>query len=206
MSFWDERFATEEYIFGTAPNAFLQQHITTIKQLLPTGKVLCLGEGEGRNAVFLAKQGYEVTAVDLSDVGLQKAKRLAQEQGVTLHTQVVDLATYDIPNGEFDLIVSIFVHLPPALRQRLHQQVVAHLAPQGVYVLEAYTTDHLTFTQSGQSVGGPKVSDMMMSLAALHQELARLSFVHAEERLVVLDEGVAHRGQSAVVDIIAKKA
>ncbi len=205
MSFWDERFAAEEYIFGTAPNAFLYDNIDTIKRLVPTGKVLCLGEGEGRNAVFLAKHGYEVTAVDLSEIGLRKAKKLAHSQGVDLHTQVVDLATYDMPKGKFDIIVSIFVHLPLALRQRLHQQVIANLAPNGLYVLEAYTVHHLELTQSGQSVGGPKAAEMMMSLAELSHELDGLTFMQAEERLVMLDEGSAHRGQSAVVDIIARK-
>jgi SAM-dependent methyltransferase len=136
---WDQRYSSDTYVYGTEPNGFL----VTAAARLPPGKVLCLGEGEGRNAVWLAAQGHEVTAVDASGVGLRKAQRLAAERGVTIATVHADLAAFDIEPGTWDGIVSIFCHLPPALRADVHRRCVAGLRPGGVLLLEAYTPRQL---------------------------------------------------------------
>ena len=109
---WDERYNTEEYAYGKAANNFLEENYTAI----PKGNVLSLAEGEGRNAVFLARQGYTVTAVDASQVGLNKAKKLAEEHGVTIELVHADLADFDLGENRWDGIVSIFCPLPSALR------------------------------------------------------------------------------------------
>ena len=101
---WDQRYSADEYIYGKDPNEFLAKAVDNI----PKGKVLCLAEGEGRNAVFLAQHGYEVVAVDSSSVGLEKANKLAQERGVTIQTIVTDLAHFDIEPDSWDGVVSIF--------------------------------------------------------------------------------------------------
>src|SRR5690348_15769107 len=132
---WDKRYSSEEYAYGKAPNDFLVEKYNHI----PKGKILSLAEGEGRNAVFLAKQGYSVTAVDASQVGLGKAKTLAKANGVAIELVQADLARFDIGENRWDGIVSIFCPLPSSLRKELHKRVVAGLKSNGVFLLEAYT-------------------------------------------------------------------
>lgn len=193
---WDQRYDTEEYVYGTEPNTFLAAHCQTI----PRGAVLCLAAGEGRNAVHLARQGYEVTAVDRSPVGLRKARRLALEAGVPLETVSADLAEYPFELDSLSGVTSIFCHLPPELRRGVHAQVVEALRPGGVLILEAYTPDQL-----GRGTGGPPDASLMMCLADLRQELSGLVFEHAEELEREVVEGRFHSGMAAVVQVVARK-
>ena len=193
---WDKRFDTDEYIYGTDPNDFLAHMATRI----PSGNVLSLAEGEGRNAVFLAEQGYHVTAVDQSPVGLQKARKLADKRNVNLEIQVHDLAGYHIGTECWSGIVSIFCHLPAEERRRLHRHVVAGLRPGGVFILEAYTPAQLQF-----KTGGPPVVELMMTLEDLKIELNGLVFEQAAEVERDIFEGKMHTGKSAVVQIVARK-
>jgi SAM-dependent methyltransferase len=163
---WDSRYSTSTYIFGTEPNDFLRQDV----HALPRGKVLSLAEGEGRNAVYLASLGYEVTGVDGSAVGLEKAQRLAHERGVTISTIVADLTQFPIEPNNWDGIVSIFCHLPSQQRTELHRRVVAGLRPGGCFLLEAYTPKQLSF-----KTGDPQNPDNMPDLNSLKQELSRAS-------------------------------
>jgi SAM-dependent methyltransferase len=193
---WESRYAVDHYIFGVEPNDFLRDHVDT----LPFGNVLCVAEGEGRNATFLATRGLEVHSVDISDAGVAKTLRLAAERRVTVHAQVADLATHDIGIEQWDAIVSIFAHMPPDVRRSLHRRVVDALRPGGVLLLEAYTPD-----QIGRGTGGPKVPEMTMSLATLADELAGLEVVHAAELVRWVVEGPDHSGDGAVVQYIARK-
>lgn len=142
---WNERYDTEEFVYGREPNAFL----AGVSAMMPPGDVLCLAEGEGRNAVFLARQGHRVLAVDASAVGLSKAARLAEEHGVRIETLTTDLADLVIEPGRWDAIVSIFCHVPPPVRRVLHRQAVAGLRPGGLFVLEAYTPAQLELRTGG---------------------------------------------------------
>jgi SAM-dependent methyltransferase len=197
MISWDERYGKAEYFYGTEPNDFLRQWSAEIR---PRGEVLCLAEGEGRNAVFLAQQGFRPLAVDQSPVGLDKAVQLATARGVRIDTLVADLAAYRIEADRWDGIVSIWCHLPSALRAAVHRQVVAGLKIGGVFLLEAYTP-----AQLAHGTGGPKDLDLLPTLAGLREELAGLEFVHAEERERVIHEGPGHAGQSAVVQVVARR-
>jgi len=193
---WDERYSTEEYAYGKAPNHFLEESYNVI----PKGKVLSLAEGEGRNAVFLAKQGYSVTAVDASQVGLGKAKKLAKENGVTIELVHADLIYFDIGENRWDGIVSIFCPLPSALRKELHNKVVAGLKASGVFLIEAYTPDQLK-----HGTGGGNSADRMTSKESLILELEGLKFIHLIELERNVVEGIYHTGLSAVVQAIALK-
>ena len=197
--FWNERYAEAEYAYGTEANDFLQAEYRAI----PVGRVLCLAEGEGRNAVFLAKQGYFVTAVDQSSAGLAKAKRLGLDNDVNIDAVEMDLQEYNIEPNAWDGIVSIFAHLAPALRKRLHREIVRGLKPGGVLILEAYTEKQLETA----GVGGPPADQraMFMSLSELKQELEGLDFIIAREAERTLDEGKYHQGPGAIVQIVAKK-
>ena len=193
---WDERFAGEEYAYGKEPNEFL----AAVADRLPPGRVLCLAEGEGRNAVFLAERGYEVTAVDSSGVGLAKARRLAAERGVTIATVHTDLADLVIEPAAWQGIVSIWAHLPRLLRARVHAGVVRGLAPGGLFILEAYTP-----AQLGYATGGPPVAGLLVELSTVREELAGLEFVIARETTREVHEGRLHHGMSAVVQVVAGK-
>jgi SAM-dependent methyltransferase len=193
---WDERYAGDEYAYGTEPNDFLR----AVAPRLPVGKTLCLGEGEGRNAAFLAGLGHEVTALDASAVGLEKTRRLAETKGVTVRTLHADLADYSIAPDAWDVIVSIFCHLPPGLRRRVHEQVAAGLHRGGTFVLEAYTVRQLEL-----ATGGPASAEMMMDIAGLREELAGLRLDHAAELQREIQEGRFHSGKGAVVQVLAIK-
>jgi len=197
MNSWDEKYGAPGHYYGTEPNRFLREHHAVIPA---GGAVLCLAEGEGRNAVFLAQQGYRVLAVDQSPVGLHKAERLATERGVEIETIVADLADYRIEPGRWDGIVSIWCHLPPPLRAAVYGQAVAGLKVGGAFLLEAYTPEQLRY-----GTGGPKSADLMPTLAELRTELDGLDLVHAVEREREVLEGQGHFGLSAVVDIVAVK-
>ncbi len=193
-SFWDERFGAEQYAYGREPNDFLRQQAARI----PAGPVLCLADGEGRNSTFLAGLGHEVTAVDYSAVGLQKARRLASERGVALTTVEADLAEFEPPREDYAGIVAIFAHLPVDVRRRVHGWAARALRPGGVFVLEAYTLAQLPL-----GTGGPRDPALLMSLSALEQELAPLEIVLGQELERELQEGSFHSGRSATVQLVA---
>ncbi len=197
MNHWDERYAAAGYYYGTEPNDFLRENAAAIPA---GGAVLCLGEGEGRNAVFLARRGYRVTALDQSAVGLEKAARLAAANGVRIETIAADLDGYRIGRERWDGIVSIWCHLPSALRAINHRQIIAGLKPQGVFLMEAYTPD-----QIGHGTGGPQSVDLLPTLSELRLQLAGLDLIHAMERERMVTEGSGHTGLSAVVQIIARR-
>ncbi len=197
---WNERYSEPEYIFGTEPNDFLKEEF---QRIAAGGRVLCLAEGEGRNAVFLAQNGYQVTGIDLSIVGLDKAQQLADDKGVTITTQVANLADYDFGDQQWDGIISIWAHMPTAVRQHVHAQIASALKPGGVCIIEAYTQQQLAM----DAVGGPPATqkDRFGSLATFRQELAKLEEVVGVEKLRMVSEGKRHQGLSAVVQFIGYK-
>ena len=191
---WDERYAGEAFAFGDQPNDFL----AALAPRIPPGPVLCLGDGEGRNGVFLAGLGHAVTSVDQSRVGLAKAAMLASRHGVALTTVVADLNDFDLGEAAWSGIVSIFCHMPPDERRALHARVRRALRPGGVFLLEAYRPEQIVL-----GTGGPRQPELLMTLAGLKRELAGLDFVVAEAPRRELREGAHHCGPSAVVQILA---
>jgi len=196
MTIWDQRYSKFDYLYGKAPNDFLVQ----TARHLPPGPVLCLADGEGRNGVYLAELGYAVTSVDGSAVGLQKARQLAAERGVSLTTEVADLRDYPIVPESWGSIVSIFCHLPPLVRETVHQRCVAGLVSGGVFLLEAYTPAQIPL-----KTGGPPTASLAMTLDQLQSELAGLEFWHGTELERDIHEGSLHNGRSAVVQVLAVK-
>lgn len=193
--FWDERFGGADYFYGTQPNDFLAAQATQLR-----GPVLSLAEGEGRNAVFLAQQGLDVLGVDASAAGLQKAELLAQQRGVCIRTQQADLAVYAPAEGAWGAVVSIFAHLPGALRAQLYPKVQAALRPGGLLVLEAYSEQ-----QPGYGTGGPQALDLLMSVDKVRAGFPGLEPVLLQqiEREVV--EGQGHTGLASVVQFVGRK-
>ena len=194
---WDLRFSEPGYIYGTEPNDFLAASLNYFPK---NGSILCLAEGEGRNSVFLARQGYEVTAVDSSSVGLRKATALAAEKGVRIKTTVADLADYTLPPETYDAIVSIFCHLPPPVRKQLYSQIPGSLKQGGIFLLEGYTPRQLK-----HGTGGPPTKELLVEVTELQQELQPLKFIHAIEVEREILEGRLHTGIGAVAQLIAVK-
>jgi len=196
MCAWDERYALEGWAFGTEPNDFLRQEAHRI----PPGRVLCLGEGEGRNAVFLAEKGYEVVGVDQSQVGIDKAQGLAQERGVFIETVVSSIEDFDLREGEWQGIISIFFHLPPELRKKVNQSVVKGLGPGGILILEAFGPKQLEY-----GTGGPPHAERLVSLATLEEDFQGLELLVAQETEREVREGRMHTGWSSVVQVVGTR-
>ena len=194
--YWDQRFAGEEFVYGKQPNDFLRQQAAG----LAAGQALCLAEGEGRNAVFLAELGHQVCVQDISPVGLRKAKALAQQKGVSITTLCCDLAALDLKPTSLDLIAAIWMHVEPELRARVFEQAVAALRPGGHLLIEAYHPQQLNF-----SSGGPTRRELLIEAAQLQQELATLEPLILQEIERTITEGSAHQGRSAVVQFFGRK-
>lgn len=193
--FWNARFSQPGFAYGTEPNDLVREVAPRLK-----GPVLSLGEGEGRNAVYLAQRGLEVTAVDLSSFGLEKAQRLAAERNTRITTEVADLADYDLGTERWGTILCIWCHLPSWVRARVHRDVVAALAPGGLFVLEVYTPRQLQF-----DTGGPKNLDLLYEPDQTKAELEGLVFERCVEFEHDVLEGEWHRGRSASLHVIARK-
>ncbi|MCU7852753.1 MAG: methyltransferase domain-containing protein [Candidatus Thiodiazotropha sp. (ex Monitilora ramsayi)] len=193
---WDQRYSSESYAYGTEANDFL----VSTANMLPSGKALCLAEGEGRNAVWLAQQGLDVTAVDASEVGLRKARNLAAKRGVSITTLQADLMDFEIAKNHWDSIISIFCHLPPTIRREVHKRCVDGLRPGGIMLLEAYTPKQLEY-----NTGGPQVTDMMMNQQVLTDDFEDLELLYLSETVREIHEGEYHNGKGAVVQLLARK-
>ena len=195
-SYWDQRFAAKEFVYGEQANDFLKQHAAG----LAPGQALCLAEGEGRNAVFLAELGHQVCAQDISPIGLGKAKALAQRKGVNITTLCCDLAALDLKPNSLDLIAAIWMHVEPELRATVFEQAVEALRPGGHLLIEAYHPQQLEF-----SSGGPARRELLIEAAQLQQELAALEPLILQGIERTITEGSAHQGQSAVVQFFGRK-
>jgi SAM-dependent methyltransferase len=196
--FWDQRYSAEDLVYGEAPNEFL----ASVSRRFPRGGgALDIGAGEGRNALFLASLGLSVLAVDQSEVGMRKAQRLARERGLSLQTQAVDLQEFDAPAGSFDVVSSIFVHLPTSLRAVVHKRVGSWLKVGGVFVLEAYAPDQMV-----RNTGGPKDPALLAPLEVILAELEGLKIEHQGALVRNVSEGQFHTGEASVVQVLARKA
>jgi SAM-dependent methyltransferase len=193
--FWNERYAAQDYFYGTEPNGFLAENVELLQ-----GPVLSLSEGEGRNAVFMASRGLSVLGVDASAVGLEKARALARSRGVAIGTEVADLADFEPGEDRYGAVVSISAHLPGSIRRRLYPLLERALKPGGVLLLEAYTE-----AQLAKNTGGPKDVDLLMSVAKLRREFPGLTPILAREIEREVREGSGHTGLASVVQYIARR-
>jgi SAM-dependent methyltransferase len=198
--FWDQRYREPGFAFGEAPNTFLAAQRSMFK---PGMRALVPGDGEGRNGVWLAELGLNVTTVDASAIGVHKANMLAAERGVTIDAQQSDLTTWQWPTATFDVVASIYLHFPPEIRARMHAQMLMALKPGGHLVLEGYTPRQLAHRFAG-SVGGPTDRGMLFEPNDLKSDFAGADILRLEEMEVTLDEGSRHRGRSSVVRLIAR--
>ncbi|MFN4215193.1 SAM-dependent methyltransferase [Exiguobacterium sp.] len=194
---WDQRFDTEEYVYGEQPNEFLRHQ----GHLLNDGmKVLAIAEGEGRNAVWLAEQGLDVEMWDYSRVGLEKAERLAVRRGVVLTTHLVDLAVADWPVATYDVIVCIFGHFPKDVQTAVLKGVTRALKPGGFFMTEVYSEAQLEL-----GTGGPKDQALLYTPDDFEVLADSLETLHFFDGVVERQEGRLHQGPSAVIQYIGQK-
>ncbi|MBM4303104.1 MAG: class I SAM-dependent methyltransferase [Deltaproteobacteria bacterium] len=194
---WDERFVKPGYYYGTEANDFLKEMSLRFK---PGGRVLCLAEGEGRNAVFLAEQGFVVTAVDGSEAGMKKMDSLAKDRGVRVEGIVCDLGEFEFGDRCWDAVVMIWCHLPKSLMAQVLDNSARSLTLGGYIVIEAYTPLQLQY-----KTGGPHAVELLNTLEEFDQGLKQLERVHGVEIERDVLEGQGHTGRSAVVQYLARR-
>lgn len=194
---WDERFAKAEAVYGEEPNAYLRAQAG---RLVAGAKVLVPGDGYGRNGIWLARQGYDVHTVDVSRVGVERARAAAEKAGVAMRIEQADAAAWSWPVGEYDAVFSIFFHMPSALREVVHRKMLATLKPGGLLVLQAFSPGQLKFAS-----GGPKQVDLLYTAEQLEKDFAGSEVVELQEAVVELEEGRMHSGPGAVVQGVFRK-
>lgn len=194
--FWNARYKEEIFAYGTKPNEFFKENIDK----LSAGKILLPAEGEGRNAVYAARKGWDVTAFDFSEEAKAKTLKLAQQHEVLLNYEVMNVADFETENTQFDVIGLFFAHFPAHLRQEFHQKVTQVIKTSGYVIFEAFHKNQLNF-----SSGGPKDLEMLFSVEEVEKEFSGLKILTLEDKIIDLDEGLYHQGKGHVVRMIATK-
>lgn len=198
MSIWNQRYAGDEYHFGTEPNAFL---VSQRARLNPGMDCLAVADGEGRNGVWLAEQGLNVLSLDSSSVAVDKARLLAQRRGVALEVVLADLLEWDWPENRFDIVAAIFIQFaPPGLREQLFTDIKRCLKPGGLLLLQGYTPRQLEYR-----TGGPSQVENLYTEALLLEAFADMDILHLSEHDDIIREGAGHSGMSALIDLVARK-
>lgn len=191
---WNERYSSEEYIYGTEPNNFFSEKLIQLKP----GKILLPAEGEGRNAVFAAKKGWQVTAFDNSIEGQKKAFQLAEKEDVSITYLIDSYDSANLPFEYFDCIALIYTHMPPEKRTVYHQKLASFLKPGGFLILEGFSKNQLQYNS-----GGPKDYGMLFSVEELKSDFSDFNIIQAEETEIELKEGTFHDGKSSVIRLFA---
>ena len=198
---WDDRYSSPEFAYGTNPNVFLKEQLQKIKPCA----ILFPAEGEGRNAVYAATQGFTVSASDISNEGKNKAIKLAQTNNVTIDYQVGELQNLNFMPNQFDALALIYAHFPAHIKSNYHKTLVQFLKPGGTLIFEAFSKSHLSYNTANNKVGGPKDLDMLFSVEELKADFTNFEFIELEETIIELNEGLYHVGTGSVIRCVAKK-
>ena len=198
---WDDRYSSEEFAYGEAPNNYLKEQL--IK--LPVGKILFPAEGEGRNAVFAAKLGWDVSAFDISNEGKNKAIRLADKNKVTIDYQVGALETLNFENEAFDAIALIYAHFPANIKSLYHKTFDRLLKINGIIIFEAFSKKHLDYVTANEKVGGPKDIESLFSIDEIKSDFPNYEIIELVEQDIELNEGIYHNGTGSVIRFIGRK-
>ena len=200
---WDNRYADNDYVYGTNPNKFFQD---SLDEYHLNGKILLPAEGEGRNAVFAAKKGLDVTAFDISLEGKKKTLKLADKENVKIKYEVGNLFDLNIINEKYDVAALIFAHFPPPLLSKYHTQIANLIANEGIIILEGFSKSHLPLRNENPKLGGPNNIQMLFSIESIKNDFPDFEIIKLEEVEVELNEGSFHNGLSRVIRFIGKKS
>ena len=193
---WDERYGVDEYVYGKGPNLFLRENFKKI----PKGNVLCVADGEGRNGVWLAKNGYNVKSIDFSPKAIEKTNRLAQENNVSIKTICDDLLNYDFGENKYDGVISIFAHFKEDDTKNLHNKYFSALKPNGVFFMEVFAKEQLPL-----KTGGPKDISLLYDTEDIQNSFPAGKIELLKKDIVYLHEGDMHDGKAVVVRSIIRK-
>lgn len=200
--FWDERYNQEEFVYGIQPNEYLKEKLSG----RDTGKILFVAEGEGRNAVYAAKLGWEVTAFDQSEIGKRKALQWAEKNDVSIDYRISDAEFFPVKESSFDAIAMIYSHFPNEKRKEIHQRISKALKPGGILILEGFSKEHSRNQKDNPTAGGPRNPEMLWDLEELKSDFEGFDFLEAKIENVNLNEGNSHKGKASVVRIFAVKS
>ncbi|ARV13680.1 class I SAM-dependent methyltransferase [Polaribacter sp. SA4-12] len=199
---WNNRYADDDYAYGTAPNQFFQE---TLDKYNIEGKILLPAEGEGRNAIYAAKKGLEVFAFDISIEGRNKALKLAKKENVAINYEVGAFFDLKLTKEKFDVAALIFAHFPPNISSKYHNKIAELIKPNGYLILEGFSKNHLELQKENPNAGGPKNIDMLFSVDAIKKEFPHFEIILLEEKEIELNEGKYHTAKSKVVRFIGRK-
>lgn len=201
QAMWDERYRIEDYAYGTTPNEYLRENLSK----LACGNILFPAEGEGRNAVFAATQGWNVSAFDISVEGQRKAYQLANKNNVTIDYHVGNITDLPFTMNQFDAVALIYAHFPPNERAQIHARLQTLLRNGGILLFEGFSKNHLEYRKINENVGGPKDIDFLFSIEELQYDFSDFEFISLEEKVIQLNEGLFHNGIGSVIRCIAIK-
>lgn len=198
---WNERYSKEDFAYGEQPNNYLKEQLAK----LSVGSILFPAEGEGRNAVYAAKMGWDVSAFDISIEGKNKALRLADTNQVSIDYQVGELQTLNFQAEQFDAIALIYAHFPPEIKSSIHQTLDKYLRKDGIIIFEAFSKNHLDYIAKNEKVGGPKELAMLFSIEDIKADFKNYEIIELVETVIELNEGVFHNGQGSVIRFVGRK-
>jgi len=199
---WDERYQDEAFAYGKEPNLFFKEWLPQFKP----GSILMPADGEGRNGVYAARLGWDVTSFDLSSAGQSKAFQLANEQRVMIKYLVGDLEDLQFENEEFDAIGLIYAHFPAEKKSSFHRQLNEWLRPGGIIIFEAFSKNHLAYKKQNPEVGGPGELGMLYSTAELEADFRNYEILLLTEEEIDLREGIYHQGRGSVIRFVGRKS
>ncbi|MFY0712649.1 class I SAM-dependent methyltransferase [Seonamhaeicola sp. NFXS20] len=202
IEMWDNRYSSSSYAYGINPNEFFKD---TLNKYQLNGKILLPAEGEGRNAVFAAKKGFNVTAFDISIEGKNKALKLAEKQNVEIKYDIGNLFDLDIVNQKYDVAALIFAHFPPDILTSYHKKIADLIVDEGIIILEGFSKSHLPLRNENPRLGGPDKIEMLFSIESIKNDFPEFEIIKLEEVEVELNEGDFHNGLSKVIRFIGKK-
>jgi len=198
---WNDRYSTDEFAYGEQPNNYLKEQLVQLE----TGTILFPAEGEGRNAVFAAKLGWEVSAFDISIEGRNKALQLAENNNVSIDYRVGELQELDYKAEQFDAIALIYAHFPSAIKSSYHKTLSNYLRKGGLLIFEAFSKKHLDYLAKNEKVGGPKEIDMLFSIEEIRADFENYEIIVLEEKEIELNEGLFHNGLGSVIRFVGRK-
>jgi len=199
---WDERYRSKRYAYGTAPNVFFK---SSLEKYLLEGSILLPAEGEGRNAVYAAQLGLDVTAFDISEEGRKKALRLAKSHNVDINYKVGDFLEMDFSEKSFDVAALIYAHFSPEFLSSYHKKIARLIKPNGMIILEGFSKNNLPLREKNPKIGGPKNLEMLFSSETIRKEFPNFEILELEEVETELNEGDFHIGIAKVIRFVGKK-
>lgn len=201
INFWNQRYKNKEYVYGTEANEYFKSKIL----MIPAGKILLPAEGEGRNAVFAAKLGWDVFAFDQSIEGKKKAEILAFQNKVSIQYDLANAEEMEYEKESFDAIAMLYTHFPQEKRKEYHKKISSFLKKSGVLIFEGFSKNHIQNQKTNKTAGGPKEISALCDLEELKSEWKDFDFIEIEETKTELNEGLFHVGKASVIRIFAIK-